>query len=256
MDDYDSPRKAFDFLLARLENSETFEAQELQHAAGWNDEEFQALWRRKLRSLVVDLGEDGYRVSQRFRRFASARRFEEYVERDPHSAAYHEVVHDFLRMYEFFLPLTNESQLRAVLDSLFYRDSVMDRLRLLDQAELALWFPPEGEKEDDYYDRICEWISGRFVGYSIYHVSGRFRTRDLVTHTEAARMPRYLVDETTAVARFIFPCEYEKEALLTGYLFDRLFVQAVVEMVSEEEEIWMTETGMNNRFHVWRVEHK
>jgi hypothetical protein len=40
--------------------------------------------------------------------------------------------------------------------------------------------------------------------------SGRFRTLNLMTMTEAARVEengdRYLIDETTAIVRFIFPC--------------------------------------------------
>ena len=64
---------------------------------------------------------------------------------------------------------------------------------------------------------------------------------------------RYLVDETTAVSRFIFPCNDNSEAELVRYFFDGLFVQTIIQLINAEDEIWMVESGMSNRVHIWRV---
>ena len=64
---------------------------------------------------------------------------------------------------------------------------------------------------------------------------------------------RYLIDETTAVARFIFPCKDNSEADRIRYLFETLFVRSIIQLVNGEDEIWMVESGSRNRVHVWRV---
>lgn len=64
---------------------------------------------------------------------------------------------------------------------------------------------------------------------------------------------RYLIDETTAVTRFIFPCENDTEADQVEFFFTNLFVRAIIEVVNGEDEIWMVETGLKNQLHIWRV---
>ena len=65
---------------------------------------------------------------------------------------------------------------------------------------------------------------------------------------------RYLIDETTAVTRFIFPCESPPEVNNVRWFFDRLFVRSIIEVVNGEDEIWMVESGLRNRLHIWRIE--
>lgn len=89
---------------------------------------------------------------------------------------------------------------------------------------------------------------------------------------------RYLVDETTAIVRFIFPCgkpirrksgsvadfddperdstdqDGREEAKKIRWFFNALFVQSVLQVVNGEAEIWMVESGLQNRLHIWRVE--
>jgi len=99
-------------------------------------------------------------------------------------------------------------------------------------------------------------VAGKFVGYSIGHVSGRFRNEDLATRDEAAKIEklrRYLTDETTAVTRFIFPCEGEDEVERVRWVFDHLFVNSIIQVVNGEDEIWMVESGIRNRLHIWRL---
>jgi len=100
----------------------------------------------------------------------------------------------------------------------------------------------------------------KFGGYSILHVSGRFRAAQLMTQVEGKKAERYLVDETTAVVRFIVPCREEggwtpaQVADLVRWSFDNLFVSSILEVVNAEDEIWLVESGMKNRLHIWRAE--
>ncbi len=111
---------------------------------------------------------------------------------------------------------------------------------------------------EDVLDAACSWIENNFVGYSIYHVDGRFRGAGLMTQADAAELQvrggRYLVDETTAVTRFIFPCKDDEQAELVRYFFELLFVQSIIQLVNAEDEIWMVESGFQNRIHIWRVD--
>jgi hypothetical protein len=140
--------------------------------------------------------------------------------------------------------------------------------------------PDEGEKQ--YFDRLCDWLAARFQGYSVTTVSGRFRAHDLMTLRDAAKIEedydRYLIDETTAIVRFIFPCgtpvrkksdnttDFDDpaadpndvsgtdEARKIRWFFNALFVQSIIQVVNGEAEIWMVESGLQNRLHIWRVE--
>jgi hypothetical protein len=118
-----------------------------------------------------------------------------------------------------------------------------------------------------------------FGGYSISHVSGRYRAAMLASRNEAARMltadERYLIDETTAAVRFIIPVTSTKseseqntailkiegttldqqaieEISLVHTLFFNLFVEAVVRRIKGEEEIWLLEeAGRTRSLYVW-----
>jgi hypothetical protein len=167
-------------------------------------------------------------------------------------------VYDSVVVYEFFMPLTNETVLRATLDALFFKDHIIAKLRAIGSQEISRHIAIEGgEAPEAYFERICDWIDAHFVGYSIYHVAGRIRASRLATREQVAEMEnkgrRYLVDETTAVSRFIFPCTDDREAELVRYFFDTLFVKRIIQLVNDEDEIWMVESGIRNRVHIWRV---
>jgi hypothetical protein len=38
------------------------------------------------------------------------------------------------------------------------------------------------------------------------------------------------------------------------WLFKALFVRSILQVVNGEAEIWMIESGLRNRLHIWRVE--
>ncbi|MBI1875617.1 MAG: hypothetical protein HYS05_17260 [Acidobacteria bacterium] len=89
-------------------------------------------------------------------------------------------------------------------------------------------------------------------------MSGRFRAeKSLLTMQDATalqeRAGRYLIDETTAVTRFIFPCKDKEDAERVSWFFHRLFVESVIQVVAGEAEIWMIESGLETRLHIWRV---
>lgn len=255
----DNQRKVYEFLLAHLETQAPFARQDLEQITTWKGKTFPTYWSKQLKGFVVEVAPDQYRVSDAFRRYARWERFREHVTqvRSVDFTSYEKHEYGLVRVYEFFMPLTNESYLREALDALFFRDTVETRVRSIGVLELARMFPrAESEPDDAYMDRICDWISARFVGYSIYHVNGRYRAQPLATRADAGGAPsRYLVDETTAVARFIFPCESSEEAELVEFFFTNLFVRAIIEVVNGEDEIWMVESGMENRLHRWQVAH-
>jgi len=203
------------------------------------------------------------------------------VNEDHGTTDYSIFCHDNLIIFEFFMPLTNEAKLRNSLDALFYKDSVMKGLKLIDMEILEKYFiRDQNDSLEIYLDNICDWVSGKFGGYSISHVRGRFRAKELCSLHDAYRYiekgENYLVDETTAVAKFIFPCgknkivneitfepdsesadesewtDMQMEYKKIRFLFFKLFVQSIIQIISEEDEIWMMESGMRKRLYTWR----
>ena len=113
-----------------------------------------------------------------------------------------------------------------------------------------------GATDDAYFGSILDFIKDRFVGYSISHVDGRFRSDTLLTQDQAAalqkRGERYLVDETTAVTRFIFPYQDAGELAKIKFLFQTLFIRSIIQLVNGEEQIWMVESGSEgSQLHRW-----
>jgi hypothetical protein len=249
-------RKAFGFFVDHLESQEPFTRAELHAVTTWSDSAFGTYWSKQFKRFVIAIDDDRYRVSDSFRSYASWKKFQQHVTqvRRPPSREYEETCFENVLVYEFFMPLTNEGHLRTALDALFYRDSIQARLKTIQRNELESAFPrTAGESNVDFENRLCNYISEKFVGYSIYHVNGRFRVLPLANRQDVAKTLKYLVDETTAVTRFIFPCENAQEANCVDFLFTNLFVRAIIEAVSEEDELWMVESGLKNRLHIWRV---
>lgn len=252
----ENQRRVFDFFVKHLDSKETFSRDDLEDVTDWNGATFRTHWSKQFRPLVIKVETGKYRVSEAFRRFATWNRFQQYVTQMRSTKPdYCGRRHDIVRIYEFFMPLSNEEDLRASLDLLFYKDTIQAQLKTIDSVELKSKFPQkEGELDEQYLERLCDWISDHFGGYSIYHVNGRFRAQPLRDRAKVGSdVQRYLVDETTAVTRFIFPCETEEEASQVEFFFTNLFVRTIIEMVNGEDEIWMAETGWENRLHIWRA---
>ena len=156
------------------------------------------------------------------------------------------------------MPLTNEGHLRTTLDALFYKDTILAKLRTIRESDLNKNFPrPAGQSDDEYHAPIMKFIEKHFVGYSISHVDGRFRSAGILAHDEVAKLQergdRYLVDETTAVTRFIFPYQSVDELERVRFLFQELFVRSIIQLVDVEEQIWMLENGPQRRVHIWKA---
>ena len=159
-------------------------------------------------------------------------------------------------IYDFLMPLTHEAHLKTTLDALFFRDTLVARLRTLPNDELEGAFPRAPEQsDDDHLEQVLDFIQERFVGYFITHVNGRCRIGRLLAHDEVSEFEkqgaRYLMDETTAVTRFVFPYSDDHELDRVRYLFGASFVRSIIEFVRGEEQIWMIESGPENRVHIW-----
>jgi hypothetical protein len=166
--------------------------------------------------------------------------------------AYAPTTFDHVVVLEFYMPLTQESALRRTLDSLFYEDAIVPRLERIDAGRLRAAFG--GADDASAIERAARFIDAKFRGYSIYRVDGRFRAMPLATVSDAAEISKrgtYLADETTAVCRFVFPCNDDEPAKVR-LLFDELFVAAITERIKGEEEIWVVESGMRNQIRIWR----
>jgi hypothetical protein len=260
MGDDKNQKKAFDFLAEHLDSQELFTKEEFESAINWTKKSFDTYWSKQFKSLVVPATNNRYRVSDSFRRIADWNRFQQHVTqvRRVASTDYKNLTFENVLTFEFFMPLSNEAHLRTTLDTLFYKDTLLARLNAHDEEELFEQFPKNpAETKARCLDRLCDWLAPRFVGYSISHVSGRFRAQSLSTRKEVADLPlrkRYLIDETTAVTRFIFPCKDENEANKIRWFFETLFVKSIIQLVNGEDEIWMVESGSRNRVYIWRVE--
>ena len=255
----ENQRQAFEFFLEHFESQEAFRKDDLAAITSWTDSALNTYWSKQFRGFLRPALGARFRVSEAFRAYATWDAFRELVTqvRAVGAADYNHRAFGNLMVFEFFLPLTNETALRGTLDSLFYKDTILRKLRGCELPNLQEQIEPASDETDeDYLDRLCTWISERFVGYSISHVAGRFRAEELCTRSEAAELEntgRYLIDETTAVTRFIFPCDDADEAERVRWFFDVLFVQSIIEVVNAEDEIWMVESGMQNRLHIWKI---
>lgn len=254
-------RKALRFLREHLQSQESFTKTELADATGWHKPgTFNTYWSKQLKPFVVAIGGGKYRVSEGFRPFMTWKKFQRHVSQNRLVAAdYTKHTLEYPVIFEFFMPLTNETALRTTLDALFYRENIEAKLRAIGVSELAQHLQRRaGEADETYLERAASWVAKHFGGYSIYHVEGRFRAWKLATHDEAMEREkqgyRYLVDETTAVTRFIFPCGKKNEAQLVRYFFEALFAKSIIQLINAEDEIWMVESGDEHRVHVWRVD--
>jgi len=280
-------RRAFFFLKEKSRTPEAFSKKEFKEFAKYpNPNNFDDYFSKKFKHLLEDApNEEGkYLVSNIFRKYSKWEAFRRYYSQSSKiKADYVEEYYENLMIFEFFLPLTNEGDLRSSLDELFYLNTVKLALNRIPRDELLKVFPKnKNESNNEYMIRICNWISNRFGGYSIGTVRGRFRVDVLKTYAQEAVLKEkgynYLVDETTAIVRFIFhignPIKKEiafnveqfeeklnkyinekknnKEAIKIRYIFKNLFVRNILDLVNGEDEIWMLESGMRNCLYIWK----
>jgi hypothetical protein len=224
---------------------------------------FDTYWNKKIETLLIESGEGSYRVSEAFRRVYARDAFAAHFSQTTTLTAAYRAVESRFVSFQFFLPLAHEGALRETLDSLFYSDRLLRRLKILDARRLEAHFgsrPREGKAA--FYDRVLREIAGIFKGYSVGHVDGRFRGAPLLGFAEAQRRIdkeglRYLYDETSAVIRFVVPLGPEGDESPQAaeerirWIFREIFVQAMLERINGEAEVWLLEEGVKSALYRW-----
>jgi hypothetical protein len=287
-DDLSLNERRFQFFRTHFLNIEPFSKQDLIDFV--DDPNMDTYYSKYYKQLIESSPNDPnlHFVSSRFRRFNTLEKLTRYFSQVTRiKGQYQEEFYKEVLVFDFFLPFNNESDLRAVLDDLFYKDTIKVMIARMDQNEILKAFPKEKEENDDiYYENLYKWISQKFCGYSIGTVSGRFISTELKTFSEVSELlskgQHYLIDETTAIVKFIFPIgrvvqtdevkydyalnepkqtqiidEESKKLKLEisriRFFFKNLFVKAILELVNGEDEIWMIESGFTkSKLYIWR----
>jgi hypothetical protein len=258
--------KAFAFLRKKFQTQESFSKSEFLEATNFTPTSFRNYFSKQFSELLKPVGPNQYRVSGIFRQFRTWKQFYENVVSQKRRLArqYAPEFYESVVIFEFYMPLRNELWLRESLDAMFFRDSVRLRLEGIPESELeaieaALVARPT---VTDRIEKICDFVSAKFGGYSIALVNGRFRGGPLKNRSEisaAGTYEPYLIDETTAVVKFIAPCtskdstSVESEAEAIRILFGHLFVQSILELVNAEDEIWVLESGIRHRLQIHKA---
>ncbi len=278
-------QKAYEFLLEKYKFKEKFTKEMFRTSTGWGKKIFNTYFSKIFKNIVKKVDDKHYLVTETFRKVSSWRKFEAFfskVQLIP--ANFSTLWYKSVMIYEFFLPLSNETDLKSALQSLFYKDTVVQRLKMFDIEDIKKFFPMNSKESiSEYYERIFGWISKKFSGYSIGHYQGRFKIDELKTYQEVAdlqsREIKYLIDETTAIVKFIFPCgeplkqlknesysvfldkidtyedteDIKEEIRRIRYFFYVLFIDNILQVISGEDEIWMLESGLTHRLHIFKV---
>lgn len=278
----ESPKKGYKFFRERARDGKAFTFEELEVASGWSRVSIDTYKSKQWKDLLEKTGDGNWTVRKEFLRLSESEFLDHISQKRPLFSRYTRKGHPNYVMFEFLLPLTREGQLRAALDDLFYSDTIGQRLREIGVTKLAEVVKRElKEGADDYYARVLDLAVDRFGGYSVSHVSGRYKAAQLMTRQSAldhvTNGGRYLIDETTAVVRFIIPCQtgafsfsdtleptskwlelpdasegaLDEEVQLVRRLFFLLFVESVVRTVKGEDEIWLVESGVKHRLYRW-----
>ena len=97
------------------------------------------------------LGGGTYRLKERFRSYLDWKKFHFLVTqvRTP-PPVYEPTVYQTIIVYEFYLPLSHENSLRFTLDSLFFKDSIIPRLKRAGIPALEKLFPRNLAENDEH----------------------------------------------------------------------------------------------------------
>ncbi len=265
----------FEFLVEKARTRDTFSLKDLSEMMGCPINDLEAVFSETL-DEIVQRKQGNYEVIPDLVRI----RFQDFLalfRRKQRLFSNYELKYSSnVLIYEFYMPLAREDRLREALDNLFFRDTIEQRIqeigfrRIRKGLKLADPVP-----EQEIRELIFGFFNTAVGGYSIYVVSGRYRSEALLSRNEAlARSPAYgpyILDETTAVVRFIFPVDAAAERYVHGkllvpavsggevaqqaerisWLFLNFFAEAVIRVVHQEEEIWLLESGLRSAFYRW-----
>jgi hypothetical protein len=268
-------KRAFEFFLVQARSGKSFKFDDLVKASGWTAGTAKIYLGKKFSDLIKRNGRV-YHVNPeilrvRFEDFKDLHRqkqrlFADYVRKAPQKVL----------MYEFFMPLSREDRLREALDNLFYKDTVEQRIKEIGIPTIRSALNLTNlNTDEDVMQFVAEFMNNTIGGYSLSLVNGRFRAKSLATRSDVAKTPfsegPYLVDETTAIVRFILPVNTDQEAPAQMGLFEpakditstderaeqmrwlflNFFAEAVTRVAKKEDEIWLLESGMRSALYRW-----
>ena len=195
MDDQKSRnhRRKFGFLRDKFQTQESFSRAELFAVVSrLKPRTKNTCWSKWIRNFLVELSRDSFRVGETFRPYSTREKFYRVATQVRRTYQdYTELIFEDVIVHDFLMPLSNEVHLRTTLDALFYKDTVLARLRAIGHEEVRRHLPVnESESPDETLERACQWVADRFSGYSISHVNGRFRAAGLATTAEAANLQK------------------------------------------------------------------
>ena len=268
-------KELFNFLVEYAQEKTTFSAQALADKAGWELAETEENIANRLSDLIEE--KDGEYIAKPEILRVRLNDFKELLHQKKRLFTdYVLEVSPSVLIYEFFMPLSREDRLREALDNLFYRDTIEQRIQEIgfDQIRAGLDLPADHSNEK-IQRLVFDFMESTIGGYSIYLVNGRYRADLLASRAEVVNRPfaygSYIVDETTAIVRFILPVvtdagKFEhgnilepatdtqhasKRAELIRWLFLNFFAEALIRVVQNEDEIWLLESGMRSAFYRW-----
>jgi len=274
----ESIRRAWEYLLERARDRRPFSVADLAAAADWSMDNTETNLSKRLSDVVYktlgnrhELNASPEILRVRYSDFVDLFRQKQRLFTD-YTLEHAESV----LQYEFFMPLAREDRLREALDNLFYLDTIEQRITEVGLDAIREGLNIDADVTDDEAKQlVIEFIQGMIWGYSLSLVNGRFRhvntlqTREVVARRSRAEGP-YLVDETTAVVRFILPVDVEEvtgqrdmfaprpisqdtqhRAAQVRWIFLYFFAEAVTRVVKKEDEIWLLESGMKSKLYKW-----
>ena len=268
-------QNAFNFLIQHAQKNQPFSAQEFAGTSSWDLAEAQEIITTRLSELIAVDG-DEFRAKPEILR-VRLDDFTDLLQQKKHLFSnYLLEVSPSILIYEFFMPLSREDRLREALDNLFYRDTIEQRIQEIgiDQIRAGLKLA-KSDSDEKIQQLVFEFMESTIGGYSIYLVNGRYRADRLASRAEVLNRPfgygPYIVDETTAIVRFILPVETDAGQFVHGnllepaapsihakqraeqirWLFLNFFAEALIRVVPKEDEIWLLESGMRSTFYRW-----
>ena len=268
-------KRAFDFLITHAQEKKSFSVEQFSTETGWPIPETRERISNRLSDLIYQEGERFFAKPEILR--VRLDDFKELLDQKKRLFAdYVLEVSSSVLIYEFFMPLTREDRLREALDNLFYRDTIEQRIQEIGIPGIRAGLKLSSDcSKGKIRDMVFDFIESTIGGYSIYLVNGRYRADVLASRAEVVSRPfalgPYIVEETTAIVRFVLPVETDagkfehgkilepasavsgtqKRADLLSWLFLNFFAEALIRVVQKEDEIWLLESGMRSAFYRW-----
>lgn len=275
MRDENSITKAFEFLYHHAQEKKSFSLPQFSSETGWSITVAQENIVNRLSDIVFQKGEV-YFVKPEILRVRLADFTELLHQKKRLFSDYVLEVSPSILVYEFFMPLSREDRLREALENLFYRDTIEQRIQEIGLSKIRDGLKLSSDhSEEKIKQLILDFMESTIGGYSIYLVNGRYRADSLASREEVINRPfaygPYIVDETTAIVRFVLPVETaagkfeygevlepasiaivtQERADLVRWLFLNFFAEAIIRVVQTEDEIWLLESGMRSAFYKW-----